>query len=113
MGFSHYIRTVTSLFLFSIFIVGCSLGQSDMEGYVLEVKENELLVAQDISEEKYDEIKDTSINDLHHGNLPLIYLSYQDAADFKKGNEIEIWLDGDIQAIHPGQAKAKKIELKE
>lgn len=114
MNFSQP-KVTLSLLLFGIFIVGCSMGQSKphIEGYILEVEENELLLAKNISSADYEEIKDTPINELHKGNLNLIYISYEDEIAFNKGNEIDIWLDRDIEASYPEKAKAKKIELKE
>ena len=114
MNFSQS-KVTLSLLLFGIFIVSCSMEYSrpDIEGFILEVEENELLLAENISSEDYEEIKDTSINELHKGNLNLIYISYENEIAFNKGNEIDIWLDSDIEASYPEKAKAKKVKLKE
>ncbi|MGO1470610.1 MAG: DUF3221 domain-containing protein [Tissierella sp.] len=50
------------------------------------------------------------MGDAYYG---LIYLSYDKAGKFSKGNEVEIWIDGAIMESYPSQAKARKISHKE
>lgn len=97
---------------------GCSTEQyetypPDTTGYILEVEGNRMLVAERISSKEFDEIKDTPLEELvNKENLYLIYITYDDVKDFNKGNEINIWLEGEeIAASNPGKAKAEKVVL--
>lgn len=109
------IRVHVILLIFSLFIGGCSIlqGEPDIEGYVIEVYENELLVVRNVSFEEFEAIQEIPSEDIHNYNLSLIYIKYEDAKDFESGNEIDIWLDGGILLSYPEQAIAKKIESKE
>jgi hypothetical protein len=56
---------------------------------ILEIEGNSLLVAERISSEEFDEIKDIPIDELVDKEiLYLIYIIYDDVNDFKKGNKI-------------------------
>jgi len=116
MNLSKFIKVSLILMLMGIFLGGCSTEQykpnnSDTEGYILEVEGNRVLLAEHISSEKYNEIKDIPVNDLKQ-KQSLIYITYEDANDFQKGNEIEVWLEGEVATTNPGQAKAEIIKLK-
>jgi hypothetical protein len=94
-------------------LVGCAKSQDAREGFVLEVKGGSILVAQNITMERYNELKDVSSEALiDQGGLDLIWLTYEKAADFKKGDQVEFWLDGGIRESYPAQGDAKKVELK-
>ncbi|WP_456279001.1 DUF3221 domain-containing protein [Bacillus sp. AK128] len=118
MLFSKYIRRSLVLLLFGSIISGCSVEKSksnhpDTTGYILEVEGNRMLLAERITSKEFDEIKDTPLEELvNKENLYLIYITYDDVKDFNKGNEIDIWLEGEeIEASNPGQAKAEKVVL--
>ncbi|MFD2042737.1 DUF3221 domain-containing protein [Ornithinibacillus salinisoli] len=115
MNLLNHIRVSIFLLIFIIPISGCSAVSEQFEpslkGFILEVEGREVLVAENISTNEYDEIKDIPIDDLDNEKLSLIYITYEDVKGFDKGNEIKVWLDGDIATSYPAQAKAKKIEL--
>jgi hypothetical protein len=101
---------VILLYLFTG-LVGCS--NQTIEGYVIEVYDESVLLAQNISHKKYNEIKDMSANEVFEKNeLSLISLTYQDAQDFREGDKVKVWIDGGVNESYPAQAKAKKIEKK-
>lgn len=108
--------------LISVSLVGC--GEPDMEGIILEINEKTVLVAENLSLDRYDEIRDepssTSkiISGVEEevrntgGDISLIDLNYDNADEFEVGNEVIIWIDGGLNESFPAQAKAKKISLK-
>jgi hypothetical protein len=106
-----HIKTVILMFVLIIFTVACS--EPDIEGYIIAIDEKRLLVAEDISLEKYEEIKDKTVNELDRpsGHISLIYLSYDDANTFDEGDNVRVWIDGGIDHSYPAQAGAKKIEV--
>ncbi|MFD1039419.1 YobA family protein [Virgibacillus byunsanensis] len=105
-----HIKTVLLMFVL-IFTVACS--EPDIEGYIIEIDEQRLLVAEDISIEKYEEIKDKTVNEIDRlsGHISLINLSYDDSSTFEKGDNVRVWIDGGIDESYPAQAGAKKIEV--
>ncbi|WP_058307663.1 DUF3221 domain-containing protein [Gracilibacillus massiliensis] len=102
-----------AVILFSISIVGC--GNSHMEGIILEVTENEILLSENLSLDKYEDVKNKSISEIQEEekSISLIYLAYDNTEEWSKGDEVKGWIDGDIMTSSPEQAKAKKIQLKE
>lgn len=98
--------------LLSISSAGC--GNADMEGIILEVTENEILLSKNLSLDKYEEIKNKSISEIQEEEkgIPLISLSYDNTEEWSKGDEVKVWVDGDVLTSYPEQAKAKKIQLK-
>jgi hypothetical protein len=97
--------------ILSFAIVGCSGIQT--EGYVLEVEENRILIAEKITEEDYQAIKDKTISEINEENISLIYFSYDDLEEIQEGNKVEVWFDGNIATSYPAQAGATKIDVKE
>ncbi len=81
------------------------------EGYILKVEEGNVLVAEHITSEKYEEIKNKTTTELHEEGLALISVSYDDTSSLKTGNKVEIWLEGGIKESYPEQAEASKIEI--
>ncbi len=102
--------------LFSVSLVGC--GDADMEGIVLETTENYIKVATELSPDEYEEIKDKSAGQIQDEDVlgdtyrGLIDLTYDNTDKFSKGDEVEIWIDGDIRESYPLGATAKKISVK-
>ncbi|SHN18261.1 DUF3221 domain-containing protein [Gracilibacillus kekensis] len=103
---------VFTVLLLSISIVGC--GNSDMEGIILEVTENELLLSKNLSLDKYEDMKNKSISEIQEEEkgIFLIYLTHDNTKEWSKGDEVKVWIDGDILTSYPEQAKAKKIQFK-
>lgn len=109
----------TLLFLIVLFVsalLGACTDDADSnpdnEGFVLKIEEDRVLVAKDISSEEYNEVKDKTVSEFEGPDeVPLIYLSYDDANKFDKGDEVEFWIDGGVNDSYPQQAGAKKISL--
>lgn len=102
------------IILFTVSLVGC--GDADMKGIVLEVNENEIKLAENLSPNKYEKIKNESVETLQNEDvqgkrdgLALMDITYDDADEFSKGDEVAVWIDGDIMTSYPGRAEAKKI----
>lgn len=98
----------------SVFMAGC--GEADMEGIVLEVNENGIKLAEDLSPEQYEEIKNKSVSKIQKDEvygegtgLSLIDLTYENPNEWEKGDEVQVWIDGDIDDSYPAQADAEKI----
>lgn len=100
----------------SVIVIGCTgkLENSDSkEGFILEKKEGRILVVQDISLERYNEVKGVSSEALiDQGGLSLIWLTYEKIDKFQKGNHVVFWVEGPVAESYPEQARAKKIEVR-
>lgn len=76
------------------------------------------MIATELSADEYESIKDQPASEIQnedvHGDTHrgLIDLSYDEPKDFNKGDEVEVWLEGDIMESYPPSATAKKITLK-
>lgn len=92
-------------------IVSCS--SPHMTGVVIEVSEEKLYVAEQMTKAEYEEIKGKTVNELVSSGIGirLIALTYEDTDEFVAGDVVHIWLDGDIMEFYPAEAKAKKIAL--
>lgn len=111
-------KIFTLLVVFCFALVGCSeisktTKKEQTEGYIIEIEENRVLVAEDITSDKYEAIKDKSISELNEEGISLIYFSNDDISNLRVGNKVEIWFDGNVATSYPGQAGAIKIEVKE
>lgn len=101
----------------NILLAGC--GKADMEGIVLDINEHEIKLAKNLTPEEYDEIKDMSVTILHNEDvagdrdLGLIDLTYEHHDELNKGDEVEVWIDGDMMDSYPPQAAAKKVQRKD
>lgn len=98
-------------------MVGC--GKADMEGIILEVTENEILLSKNISPDEYEKIKNDPVSKIQNEDvqgkrvsLGLIDLTYDNTDELSKGDEVKVWINGDILESYPAQAKAKKILIK-
>lgn len=87
-----------------------------MEGIVLEVSDDTILLSQNLTANEYEEIKDESVKTLQkedvfgeRDSLNLIELTYDEASSFNPGDEVKVWITGDILESYPGQATAKKF----
>lgn len=102
--------------VFSVLLVSC--GHADMEGIVLEINENAMQVATELSPDEYERIKDKSAEQIQNEDVDgdtyrgLINLTYAHTEKFSKGDEVKIWIDGDIRESYPLGATAKKITVK-
>ena len=103
--------------LISFSLAGC--GKPSMEGIILEINEHGIKLATELSLAEYEEIKNKSVSDIQnediHGDTyrGLMDLTYDNTDKFNKGDEVEVWIDGDIMGSYPSKAKARKISVKE
>lgn len=101
-------------------ITGYDGDKADIEGIVLDINEHGIKLARNLSPDEYEEIKNESVTKLHNEyvggereSLGLIDLIYENKNEFNKGDEVEVWIDGDIMEIFPERAKAKNIVVKQ
>lgn len=105
--------------LVGVLFAGCGNGKVDMEGIVLKTTENYIQVATELAPDEYEEIKDKSAGQIQDKDVlgdtyrGLIDLTYDNLEKFSKGDEVEIWIDGEIRESYPLGATAKKISVKE
>jgi hypothetical protein len=83
-----------------------------VQGYVLDSKENEILVAQDMTAFSYQLIKNTSVSELiETQNVRLIYLRGLSSAEYNKGDKISALITGEInEESKPSSATVKEIK---
>lgn len=114
--------TFISFTLVNALLAGC--GDADIEGVIIKGNENTVLVAENLTPNRYEEIKgDLSSNaDMFEamkqevrdtgGDISLIDFTYDDANEFEVGDHVNVWLKGGINESFPAQAKARKISVK-
>jgi hypothetical protein len=109
-------RTMMILFI-SFVLTGC--GDADMQGMILEIRENGVLFSENLSPEEYESIKNKPVSELQnedvHGereSLSLVELTYDQTDELSEGDQVEVWIHGDILMSYPSQAKAEKISIK-
>lgn len=104
-----------------IILAGCNVETNAepellLKGYILEVNQGRLLIAEDITKEVFDKIRDLSIKEIQEIEekmIMLIYVSYTNVETFNVGDFVKVTVDGGINHSYPGQAGAKKIEIVE
>ncbi|MEN1970554.1 DUF3221 domain-containing protein [Lentibacillus sp. N15] len=108
---------IFAVILISFSLAGC--GTPNMEGIILEVNKRGIKLATELSPEEYEEMKNESVSKIQNEDIygdtyrGLIDLTYDNTDGFRKGDEVEVWIDGDIMESYPSKAKAKKVSLKE
>lgn len=102
--------------LANLSLTGCS--NADFDGIIIKVSENKILLATEISSEEYEEIKELPASQIQNADVlgdayyGLIELTYDDAESLTPGDQVEVWIDGEVMESYPLQAKTKKISLK-
>lgn len=102
----------------AVSLLGCGDDDADMDGIVLETTKNGITLAREMSPDEYENIKHESVTDLQNEDvegeqdLGLIDLFYDDKDELNKGDEVNVWIDGDIMDSYPPQADVKKITIK-
>ncbi|WLR42485.1 DUF3221 domain-containing protein [Bacillus carboniphilus] len=115
------------LMLVAIFslMIGCSFNSSSddkgktddlrIQGYILEVAEEEVLLVRDISLSEFNKIRDLSLEELMENDEfshDLIYVKYENSSEFSIGDRVIASISSDgIYETWPAQAEAEKIEL--
>jgi len=107
--------------LFSISLAGC--GDADIEGIVIKADDNTVLVAGNLSMDRYKELKDETSSDVDmfeaakqevrdtEGDIDLVDFTYDNANKFESGNEVSVWRGKHIGESFPEEAEARKISL--
>lgn len=100
-----------------LFLSAC--GAATTYGVILEIEDDQLLLAQNLSAAQYEEIKDTPATDLQNeavagerADLNLMYVTYENTTDFNVGDQVDVWLEDQVAISYPPQAKAKKMKSK-
>lgn len=110
--------TILILVLFTL-VSGCSNSKQNkvnsvepnIQGYVIDISTNRLLVVWDI---EYEQIESKSIDEILRLAQPnAMYLTYKNAKDFAKGDLVDIWTTGEYNTSYPGQGTATKIIKRE
>lgn len=84
-----------------------------IEGYILEVEDGRILVAEGITAEQYEKVKDKTVDQLSNERLSLYYFNYENTSKLRKGFQVTVWIDGGIDQSSPAKATAKKVEITE
>lgn len=119
MGISKsVINFIVLLSFINLFLFGCTgkgaiNNDPPYEGYILSIENGIVLVAYDITEEKYKQIKNQSLREIDENKeyIPLIYLRYEDTNNLKEDDKVKVWIDDGVDDSYPSQATAKKIEV--
>ncbi|MCP3031545.1 YobA family protein [Halobacillus sp. A1] len=106
---------------FFFFIVGCNSEEQDytgdptIEGYVVEVEDKSILVANGITKEQavhmsWKELSkvDGKMYDAYTFKIDGFFESF---SDFKKGDKVKVWGKGGANESYPAQSELDKIEL--
>src|SRR5690606_17641805 len=85
---------------------------SKITGYILEIEPNKILLAQNMTLEAYHLLTDLFLTELLilESTPQLMYLDYEDASSFDKGDYVTATISGGIETSLPAQAGASKIE---
>lgn len=82
-----------------------------VQGYVLEVKEDTLLIGEDLTRLEYEWLKDEiQQNDLTAYIFDFTILEGVHTGEFNPGDKIQAIIEGSISGSKPGKAKVKKIK---
>lgn len=116
-------NSLSKLLLIAImmaFITSCGPKSFDLEGVILEVDDNVILLAKNLNKADYEIIKDKSVKSLRDQDLAgsidslgLIQLTYSKSHNLKKGDFVKVYIKGAILESYPEQAMASKILIKD
>jgi len=105
------------IFFILTFLVSCISKESNfiyVEGYILSFEKDRILIAENISLEKYNKIADKTAEELDINNkdhVSLIYLGYEDIEGLNKGDKIKAKISNNIDQSFPAQAVAEHISV--
>ena len=110
--------TFIILLSLTLLLTGCSenvsLKEEDglkVDGYILDVDKGRILVAEGMTSEQYETVRDKTLDELFNESLTLYYFSYENTSSLKKGVQVTVWIDGGIDESSPAKATAKKVEI--
>ncbi|MFC3040819.1 DUF3221 domain-containing protein [Virgibacillus xinjiangensis] len=101
--------TVAAIMALALLVTGCM--DKRVEGYVMKAGEERLLLAEEITEETYEKIKDQTISEWKEEQIPLTYIRYDRANELEVGDKVEAWID-DIDFNETVPVKAYEVILK-
>lgn len=111
-------KMIQVTFLIFILSILAACGEADVTGLVIDKSDYDLLVAENLSESDYEEIKDIppmelQNNDIQDGShtLGLRQIEYDHTDEIEIGQMIEAWIDEGELELYPPQSKAKKIKV--
>lgn|SRR5690625_2891019 len=106
------------LIIFTLtFLVSCLSKEKNyiyVEGYILSIEEDKVLIAEDISLEVYNKIADKAVEELDinsKDHVSLLYLGYENIEALNKGDKIKAEISNNIDQSFPAQAVAKRISV--
>lgn len=79
-------------------------------GYILEVKENQILIGEDLTAAdlvSLEKVKDEGLENL---NITLLYVETEDAEEFSEGDKIVMKVDEVLEESSPGRVRASDIQ---
>lgn len=100
-------------FCLLVLLSGCGKDYAKMEGYLLEVSSDNLVFVENISADKYDELKGLSMSEYINEGLSLYVVKTNKDFQVKSGDKVEILFDGVILESYPMQVTADKINILE
>lgn len=107
------LKIIGALLAISILLTACLDGRAkpNFQAFTHEITEDYVLVVYNIKKEEFDEVKDKSRDELMDLGHSIIELSYSGEKDFVEGDQISVWIDGEIEDSYPQRGKASKLEL--
>jgi hypothetical protein len=80
------------------------------------VESEKFLFVENISEEKYNEIKEMPLKKVmeveeNGKGLDLYWFTYKHTNKLKPGEKVRVGIEGDIDLSRPGQGWVKKVEI--
>ncbi|WP_037288335.1 YobA family protein [Saccharibacillus sacchari] len=85
-----------------------------IEGYIISIKNNEILVVENLSKEEADTSRYTENQILEKADPNATWVSIDsplNVKDYKVGDRIKVMIDGGIDTSFPAQALAKEIDI--
>jgi len=82
----------------------------NFQGFAYEIEKDRVLVVYNVTREEFDEVAEKSLDEIMDLGHSLLDLEYSGEKDFIEGDQISIWIDGEVQDSYPQQAKASNLE---
>ena len=102
--------------LMTVLLAAC--GEPSVSGIVIDKTDYDMIVAENLTEAEYEEIKDISPDQLQtediegkRDSLGLYQVEYDKMEDIEIGQKIEAWTNENSLALYPLQLKASKVKV--
>ncbi len=79
-------------------------------GYIIEVKENEILIGEDLTAADLVSLEKVKEEDLSNLNITFLYVETEDAKEFSEGDKIVMKVDEVLEEGSPGRVVASDIK---